>query len=327
MALLAATAWLESGCDRAPNRCRRRLRSSRLSADPLPSWNQGPARQSILDFVARITQEGGPDYVTPAARIAVFDNDGTLWSEKPLPFQLMFALDQVQDQAARHPEWNKKEPFASILKGDMQGLASSGEKGVLSVIAATHAGMTTDEFQQSVTQWIGTARHPGTGRRYTELVYQPMLELLDYLRGERLQDLHRLRRRRGVHAALDRAGVRHSARTGRRQRRQAEVRDARRQARADASCPRSTSWTTRTASRWASRAASAAAPLRPSATPTATCRCCNGPMAGAGPRFALFVHHDDAEREYAYDRSRRSAADLRQGAGTRPSRTAGPSSA
>jgi len=153
-------------------------------ADPLPSWNEGSSKVALIGFVAQVTTEGSPDFVPPPERIAVFDNDGTLWSEKPVPFQLLFALDQVRALAPQHPEWTRKEPFASVLKGDMQGLARSGEKGVLAIVAATHAGMTTEEFQQSVTQWITSARHPKTGRLYTEMVYQPMLELLAYLRSK-----------------------------------------------------------------------------------------------------------------------------------------------
>jgi hypothetical protein len=157
--------------------------SSAVLADPLPSWNAGASRSAILDFVAGVTSEGGPDFVPPAERIATFDNDGTLWAEKPIPFQVLFAFDRVKALAARHPEWETQEPFASVLKGDLPGLARQGEKGVLSIVAATHAGMTIDEFSHSVQEWIGSARHPKTGRLFTEMVYQPMLELLAYLRG------------------------------------------------------------------------------------------------------------------------------------------------
>jgi len=150
--------------------------------DTLPSWNDGAAKKSIVDFVARVTRQGGPDFVQPSARIATFDNDGTLWSEKPAPFQVIFAFDRVKALAPQHPEWKTKEPFASVLKGDMAGVAASGEKGVLAIMAATHAGMTTDEFSRAVQDWITTAKHPKTGRLYTDMVYQPMLELLGYLR-------------------------------------------------------------------------------------------------------------------------------------------------
>jgi phosphoglycolate phosphatase-like HAD superfamily hydrolase len=151
-------------------------------ADPLPSWNEGPAKAAILDFVAKVTREGGADHVKPAERIATFDNDGTLWAEQPAYFQLLFAFDELKRLAPQHPEWKRKEPYRSVLAGDMKGLAASGEKGLLQIVAATHAGMTTEAFAASVADWLGTARHPVKNRPYTELVYQPQLELLAYLR-------------------------------------------------------------------------------------------------------------------------------------------------
>jgi haloacid dehalogenase-like hydrolase len=152
------------------------------TADFLRSWNDGPAKQAIVDFVGRVTRDGGPDFVPVPERIAVFDNDGTLWAEKPMPVQLHFTFDQVTAMAPKHSEWQTKEPFASLLTGDMAGVAASGERGLVTVLAATHTGMTTDEFSQTVKEWITTARHPQTGRLYTDMVYQPMLELLGYLR-------------------------------------------------------------------------------------------------------------------------------------------------
>ena len=152
------------------------------SSDPLPSWNAGAAKQAIVAFVDRVTAEGGTDYVPPAERIAVFDNDGTLWSEQPFYFQLAFALDRVRALAREHPEWRDRQPFKGVLEGDMATVLAGGEKALVELIMATHAGMTTDEFASVVTDWIATARHPKTGRRYDEMVYQPMLELLEYLR-------------------------------------------------------------------------------------------------------------------------------------------------
>ncbi len=148
----------------------------------LPSWNDGGSRSAILAFVERVTREGSPDFVPAAERIAVFDNDGTLWCEQPMYVQAMFILDRVKAGAAEHPEWKTQEPFASALKGDLQALAAAGSKGAAELVAATHSGMTTDEFEKIVTDWLATARHPRTGRRYTEMVYQPMLELLACLR-------------------------------------------------------------------------------------------------------------------------------------------------
>jgi phosphoglycolate phosphatase-like HAD superfamily hydrolase len=149
--------------------------------DALPSWNDGASKRAIVEFVTRVTRQGGSDFVKPAERIATFDNDGTLWAEQPLYFQLLFALDRVKALAPKHPEWKDTEPFASLLKGDLKG-ALAGEHAAAQIIMATHAGMTTEEFETVVKDWLTTARHPSTGRPYTEMVYQPMLELLGYLR-------------------------------------------------------------------------------------------------------------------------------------------------
>ena len=152
------------------------------AADPLPSWNDGRAKQAIIAFVDEVTKEGGAGFVAPAERIATFDNDGTLWSEQPMYFQLFFAMDRVKALASQHPEWKTTQPFQAVLEGDMKALAAAGEKGLLELVMATHAGMTTDEFEKIVTDWVATAKHPVKKRAYTELVYQPMLELLNYLR-------------------------------------------------------------------------------------------------------------------------------------------------
>jgi len=156
--------------------------SSAYADDPLPSWNDGAAKKSILQFIARVTQEGSPEFVPPAERIAVFDNDGTLWAEQPMPFQMFFAFDRVKAMAPQHPEWKTQEPFASLLKGDVKAALAGGERAVGQLLMATHAGMTSDEFQKSVTDWIATAKHPQTGQLLTEMVYQPMVELLTFLR-------------------------------------------------------------------------------------------------------------------------------------------------
>ncbi|MCM3870383.1 MAG: haloacid dehalogenase-like hydrolase [Pyrinomonadaceae bacterium] len=152
------------------------------AADPLPSWNDGAAKQSIVDFVKRVTTRGGKDFVPEPERIAVFDNDGTLWAEQPMYFQLLFALDRVKVLAPQHPEWKTTEPFASLLKGDVKGALAGGQKALVEIMMAAHAGMTTQEFEQIVKDWIATAKHPVSKRPYTEMVYQPMLELLAYLR-------------------------------------------------------------------------------------------------------------------------------------------------
>jgi hypothetical protein len=158
------------------------LTNAAFAADPLPSWNDGPTKQGIISFVDTVTKEGSPAFVAPAERIATFDNDGTLWCEQPLPVQLYFALDRVKALAAQHPEWKTKEPFASLLKGDLKTALAGGDRALLEIVMATHTGMTTVEFEQIVKDWIATAKHPKTGKLYTEMVYQPMLELLAYLR-------------------------------------------------------------------------------------------------------------------------------------------------
>jgi len=150
--------------------------------DPLPSWSDTAPKRAIVAFVEKVTKEGSADFVLPNERIATFDNDGTLWCEQPFYFQLAFAIDRVKELAPKHPEWKAKEPFASLLKGDMKGVMAAGEKGLLEIVAATHANLTTDEFNTIVKDWIKTARHPKFNRPYNECVYQPMLELLAYLR-------------------------------------------------------------------------------------------------------------------------------------------------
>jgi hypothetical protein len=152
------------------------------AADPLPSWNDGPTKKAILDFVSRVTKEGGPDFVPVPERIATFDNDGTLWTEQPMYVQLAFALDRVKALAHKHPEWKIKQPFKAVLEGDLKALAAAGEKALAESVMATHAGTTTDEFATIVEDWLATAKHPRFHRPYTELVYQPMLELLAFLR-------------------------------------------------------------------------------------------------------------------------------------------------
>jgi phosphoglycolate phosphatase-like HAD superfamily hydrolase len=156
--------------------------SSQAPSDPLPSWNDSASKRAILDFVGRVTRSGGPDFVPAAQRIAVFDNDGTLWAENPMYFQVLFAFDRVHELASKHPEWKEQQPFKGVLERDMKAVAAAGEKGLVQIIAATHLGNTTEEFADIVSKWITVARHPTTKKLYTEMVYQPMLEVLTYLR-------------------------------------------------------------------------------------------------------------------------------------------------
>ena len=151
-------------------------------SDPLPSWNETASKKAIVDFVELVTTPGSPGFIAPAERIATFDNDGTLWAEQPMYFQVIFIFDRIDELAPQHPEWREKEPFASALRGDRKAAISGGVKAILEMAMATHAGMSTEAFGRLVIEWLDHARHPTTGRRYTDMVYQPMLELLDYLR-------------------------------------------------------------------------------------------------------------------------------------------------
>jgi phosphoserine phosphatase len=158
------------------------MTTDNLTPNPLPSWHEGQSKQAIIDFVDSVTSEADPNFIPPMDRIAVFDNDGTLWSEKPFYFQMIFALERVKALAGSHPEWRETQPFQAILEGDMEAFLSGGMKALLDVLYATHGNTTSEEFEQIVLEWITTARHPSTGRLYTEMIYQPMLELLEYLK-------------------------------------------------------------------------------------------------------------------------------------------------
>jgi hypothetical protein len=152
------------------------------TAEPLASWTDGPAKQAIVQFVRAVTDKGSPDYVPAEQRIATFDNDGTLWCEQPMYFQGVFAFDRVKTMSPKHPEWKERQPFKALLENDMKALAASGEKGAMEIMMTAHAGMTTEEFEKIVNEWLATAKHPRFNRPFTDLVYQPMLELLAYLR-------------------------------------------------------------------------------------------------------------------------------------------------
>ena len=150
--------------------------------DPLPSWTDGVTKQAILTFIEKVSTKGTADFVAPAERIAVFDNDGTLWAEQPMYVQLQFAIDRVKTLAPKHPEWKTQQPFKALLEGERSTFSAGGEKALLDVIAVSHSGMTTEEFEATVKEWLANARHPRFQRPYTEMVYQPMVELLAYLR-------------------------------------------------------------------------------------------------------------------------------------------------
>ncbi|MDI9240026.1 HAD family hydrolase [Lysobacter sp. LF1] len=152
------------------------------AADALPSWRDGPSRQAIVAFVQKVTTEGGADFVAPPDRIATFDMDGTLWAEQPDYGQAMFMLDRIRALAPQHPDWATTEPYKSAIAGDAKGLAAAGEAGLAKLLIETHTGMTTEDFDRTVSEWISTARNPKTGKRYVDMTYQPMIELMDYLR-------------------------------------------------------------------------------------------------------------------------------------------------
>ena len=270
--------------------------------DPLASWNDVASKHAIVDFVKKVASEGSPDFVPVAERIAVFDNDGTLWSEQPMYFQLAFALDRVKALAPKHPEWKTTQPFKGVLEGDMKAALAGGERSLMAIIAATHAGMTTDEFSAAVTDWLATSQHPRFKRPYSDLVFQPMLDVLEFLRangfktyivsgggvelmrvfaervygippeqvlGSRIKMEYRVRngtpvlaRVQGVDFVDDKAGKPINI----------EQIIGRRPIMAFGNSDgdfQMLEWTT----------------------------------AGKGPRFALIVHHTDAEREWAYDRT------------------------
>lgn len=163
------------------------LCSASAVANDLPSWRDGDARAAIVSFVERVSTHGGAEFVPARERIAVFDNDGTLWAEQPAYFQLLYAVDRVREMADQHPGWKDQQPFKGVLEGDMKAALAGGEKAILELVMASHAGITTEAFAESVSTWLTTARHPVSGRPFTEMVYQPMLELLDYLRDHDFQ--------------------------------------------------------------------------------------------------------------------------------------------
>lgn len=167
--------WLALGFGVVPQ-------DARALSDPLPSWSEGSAKAAITDFVKRVTTEGGPDFVRPAERIAVFDNDGTLWAEQPAYFQALFAFDRVKALAAQHPDWKDRQPFKAVIEGDPKAPAAAGDAGIAEILSITHAGMTTDAFAETVSDWLATARHPRFDQSFDKLVYRPQLELLAYLR-------------------------------------------------------------------------------------------------------------------------------------------------
>lgn len=276
------------------------LQTSR-AAELLPSWNDGPSKKAIVEFVGKVTQAGGVDYVPPAERIAVFDNDGTLWSEQPMYVQLAFALDRVKALAASHPEWKEKQPFKAVLEGDIETLAKSGESGLLELVMATHAGMSSDEFSQIADDWIKTAKNPKTGKPYTEMVYQPMLELLAYLRangfttfivsGGGIEFMRPWAER--VYGIPPEQVIGSSIKT------KYEVRDGRPVL---VRLPEIDFIDDKAGKPVGIHSRIGRRPLAAFGNSDGDLQMLQWTAAGSGPRFMLLVHHTDAEREWAYDR-------------------------
>ena len=269
--------------------------------DPLPSWNDGKAKQSIIAFVAQVTKAGSPGFVPPEERIAVFDNDGTLWAEQPIYFQLLFALDRVKALAPQHPEWKDREPFASLLKGDVKAALAGGEHAILEIVMATHAGDTTEDFEKVVKDWIATARHPTTKRPYTDMVYQPMLEVLAYLRAHGFKTF--IVSAGGVEFMRPWAekvyGVPPEQVIGSSIKVKYELRDG---TPVLVRLPEPDFINEKEGKPVAIHQYIGRRPIAAFGNSDGDLQMFQWTTAGQGPRFALYIHHTDAEREWAYDR-------------------------
>ena len=271
------------------------------AADPLPSWNEGKAKQSITAFVEKVTKPGSPDFVPVAERIATFDNDGTLWAEQPLYFRALFVFERIKVLAPQHPEWKDKEPFASLLKGDMKGALAGGERALLEMGMATHGGMTTEQFEKIVSDWIATAKHPVTKRPYTEMVYQPMLELLAYLRangfktyivsGGGIEFMRPWTEK--VYGIPPEQVVGSSIKT------KFEMRDGKPVL---VKLPELNFIDDKAGKPAAIQHHIGRRPITAFGNSDGDLQMLQWTAAGSGPRFCLYVHHDDAKREFAYDR-------------------------
>jgi phosphoglycolate phosphatase-like HAD superfamily hydrolase len=269
--------------------------------EPLPSWNDGPTKQAIVGFVKKVTEEGGPDYVRPEDRIATFDNDGNLWAEKPVYFQLLFAIDRVKQLAPEHPEWKDKQPFKAAIEGDMKTLAASGEKGIAELVMASHAGMTPAEFQKIVSGWLATAEHPRFKRHYTDLVYQPMLELLSYLRDNGFTTY--IVSGGGIEFVRNfsqaKYGIPPAQVVGSSIKTKYEVKDG---VPTLIRLPEVNFINDKDGKPVGINQYIGQRPIFASGNSDGDYQMLDWTTAGEGPRFGLILHHTDAEREYAYDR-------------------------
>ena len=270
-------------------------------ADPLPSWNDTAAKKAITAFVAKTTQQGGPDFVPLPARIAVFDNDGTLWAEHPMYFQLAFALDRIKALAPKHPEWKTTQPFKGAIEGDAKAVLAGGDKALLQILAASHLGNTTEEFAAIVSDWIGSAQHPISKRRYDEMIYQPMLEVLNYLRANGYKTY--IVSGGGVEFMrpwVERAyGIPPEQVVGSRVKVKYEVREGTpvllRLAELDLNDDKA-------GKPVGIHQVIGRRPVMAFGNSDGDFEMLEWTTSGTGPRFGLIVHHTDAEREWAYDR-------------------------
>jgi hypothetical protein len=271
------------------------------AADPLPSWNDDKAKQAIVAFVGEVTTAGGRNFVPPAERIAVFDNDGTLWSEQPAYFQLLFAIDRVKALAPQHPEWATQQPFKAAIDSDMKALAASGEKGLLELVMATHAGSTPEEFREVVRDWLATARHPRFKKRYDDLVFQPMLEVLQYLRASGFKTY--IVSGGGIEFlrawAEDAYGIPPEQVVGSSIKTRYELREG---VPGIVRLPEVNFIDDKSGKPVGINQYIGRRPIAAFGNSDGDFEMLEWVTAGAGPRFGLIVHHDDADREYAYDR-------------------------
>ena len=269
--------------------------------DPLPSWNDAAAKKAIVSFVEKTTAKDSADFVPTAERIAVFDNDGTLWSEQPMYFQAIFIFDRIKELAPQHPEWTSKEPFASVLKGDVNAALAGGEHALLKMAMATHAGMTIEEFEKSVTHWVSTAKHPTTGKLYTEMVFQPMLEVLIYLRANGYKTF--IVSGGGIDFMRPWAervyGIPPEQVVGSSIKAKYEVRDGKP---VMFKVPELNFIDDKEGKPVGIHQHIGRRPIMAFGNSDGDFQMLEWTTAGSGPRLGLIVHHDDAEREWAYDR-------------------------
>ncbi|MBI1282708.1 MAG: haloacid dehalogenase-like hydrolase [Thiobacillus sp.] len=278
------------------------LAHAAFAADVLPSWNDVASKRSIIAFVDAVTTPGSKDFVPVPERIAVFDNDGTLWAEQPMYFQAFFVFDRIKALAPQHPEWKTREPFASVLKGDLKAALAGGEHALVEMVMATHAGMTTDEFDQIVRDWIATARHPDTGHLFTAMVYQPMLELLDYLRANGFKTF--IVSGGGIEFMRPWServyGIPPEQVIGSSGGLKYEVRDG---TPVIVKLPEIDFVDDKAGKPAGIQRHIGRRPIAAFGNSDGDLQMLQWTTAGKGARFALYVHHTDAEREYAYDRT------------------------